>query len=143
MSAVASTDTAFAFTAVNLDTSGRPLTYQRAIAGPDRALWEAAHVAEIDRLHDTGTMSFFACSTMPRDRRASYMNPQVKIKTRTDETVEYRVRDTYGGNISDYTGPTSADVAHLTTIKLFLNSVVSSDAEWMTVDIKDYYLVPP
>jgi hypothetical protein len=80
---------------------------------------------------------------MLRDRRASYMNPQVKIKTRPEGTLEYRVRDTYGGNISDYTGPTSADVAHLTTIKLFLNSVVSNDDEWMTVDIKAYYLSTP
>jgi hypothetical protein len=40
MSSVAATDTAFGLTSVNLDPSGRPLTYQRATAGPDRALWE-------------------------------------------------------------------------------------------------------
>jgi hypothetical protein len=134
---------AYAMTSVDMDPSGRPLTYTRALKGAEHDRWEEAYAVEIDRLVDTGTTTFGRCSELPRDRKASYMNPQVKIKTREGGEVEYRVRGTYGGNISDYVGPKSADVAHMTTIKLFLNATVSKGAFWMTADIKDYYLGTP
>jgi hypothetical protein len=44
----------------------------------------------------------------------------------------------------DYTGVVTANTADLTTIKVLLNSVVSDkDSEWMTLDIKDFYLNTP
>lgn len=134
----------YALSAVDMDDLGRPLTFNRAKRGPEADQWIQGLCTEIDRLHATGTMSFDRPSSKPADRKASYMNPQVKKKPpQPNGYVEYRVRCTYGGNISDYTGPKSADVAHMTTVKLHLNSVVSTNSRWMTLDIKDYYLGTP
>ena len=61
----------------------------------------------------------------------------------SDGTIEYRVRGTYGGNITDYIGPTAAQTADMVSIKLLLNAAVSESAKFMTIDIKDFYLGTP
>jgi hypothetical protein len=43
----------------------------------------------------------------------------------------------------DYPGPVAAATADMPTIKILLNAVVSEQAQWMTIDIKDYYLGTP
>ena len=75
----------------------------------------------------------------PAYRSASYYNPQVKIKVK-DGIPQYRTRGTIGGDRIDYDGEVHAWTANITTIKLLLNAVVSEDANWMTADIKDFYL---
>ncbi len=79
---------------------------------------------------------------MPMDRKAAYYNPQLKIKVKSDGTV-YRVRGTIGGDQIIYPGVTTAYTAHLETIRLLLNAVVSENALFMTADIKDFYLGTP
>mmetsp|Transcript_17729 Transcript_17729/g.47158 ORF Transcript_17729/g.47158 Transcript_17729/m.47158 type:complete len:83 (-) Transcript_17729:1260-1508(-) len=51
-----------------------------------------------------------------------------------------RVRGCYGGNVNDYTGPTSAWTASIQTVKILLNAVISENANWPTFDLKDFYL---
>ena len=77
----------------------------------------------------------------PRDRKATYYNPQPERKIKNGELIR-RVRGTLGGNQGDpYLGEKSAYVADLITIKLLLNLVVSTpSAKFMTMDIKDFYL---
>ena len=120
-----------------------PTRYDAALRGPDRDIWETAACTEIDRLIESGTGRFIHMSDKPADRKASYYNPQIRVKHKEDGTTEYRVRGTYGGDQSDYTGPVSAATAALPTIKLLLNAVASEDASWMTIDIKDFYLGTP
>eukprot|EP01035_Chromulina_nebulosa_P069560 gene69560-biopygen40829 len=55
----------------------------------------------------------------------------------------YRIRGTAGGDRINYDGPTKANTAALSTVKILLQSVVSDDADWMTLDIKDFYLMTP
>ena len=130
----------FACTAKDLDYSGTLLTYSNAIKGPEKANWLNAHSEEFIRLIDeSGTMKFIAASAVPSDRRPARYNPQTKKKFKNGATV-YRVRGTYDGSMSDYTGDKTAWVADLTTIKLFLNAAVSEDAEVICADIKDFYL---
>jgi hypothetical protein len=52
----------------------------------------------------------------------------------------YRIRGTAGGDRINYDGSTKANTAALSTVKLLLQSVVSDNANFMTLDIKDFYL---
>ncbi len=53
----------------------------------------------------------------------------------------YQTRLTVGGDRINYTGDCGTPTANLLTIKLLLNSVVSTPgARFMTIDIKDFYL---
>jgi hypothetical protein len=132
-----------AHTAVSLDATGTPITYNTCINGPDKAIWERAHIEEFIRLIETTqTMRFISNSDLPAGRKATYYNPQVRIKHK-DSGIEYRVRGTCGGDRVDYPGAVSSQTAAMTTIKLLLNAVVSEDAEWLTADIKDFYLGTP
>jgi hypothetical protein len=100
-----------------------------------------AAAEEFDRLIDeTATMKFIPWNTKPSGRKVSYYNPQVRIKTNPDGTLLYRVRGTYGGDVSDYHGPTAAQTADMTSIKILWNATVSEEANFMSIDIKDFYL---
>jgi hypothetical protein len=71
----------------------------------------------------------------------SYLSTAVKIKLKPDGTREFRVRNTFGGDRSDYSGPTKADAGDIETFKLLANAVVSDPhSRMMTLDIKDFYL---
>jgi hypothetical protein len=49
-----------------------------------------------------------------------------------------------GGNLVNYPGDCRTPTADLLTVKLLLNSVIStSNAKFMTLDLKDFYLVTP
>jgi hypothetical protein len=128
------------YTAVDLDAEGEPLTYRSAKRGPDSKLWEIAETEELDRLlTETSTMRFIHHHEKPKDRKASYYNPQVRTKVK-DNILVRRVRGTIGGDRIDYPGDKAASTADVITLKLLLNAVVSEDAEWLTADIKDFYL---
>ena len=121
--------------------AGSAVSYKSACKGPDAKLWLKAANEEFDRLvNETQTMKFIPWSQKPKDRKASYYNPQVRVKVKSNGIKEYRVRGTYGGDISDYVGPTSAQTADMPSTKILLNDVVSDDADFMTIDIKDFYL---
>ena len=136
---------ALAHTALNLAQDGSPLTYSKAKAGPDSALWLQAEAEEFDRLFPSQTMQPIHYHAQPANRRCdtTYFNPQTKQKTTTAGDTTYRIRGTAGGDRINYTGPTSAQTAAMPVVKLFLHSVVSEHKNWMTIDIKDYYLGTP
>ena len=131
-----------ACTALDLNEDGTPLTSNSALKGPDKAIWEKAHGEEIIRLIDSKTGRFIHRHDMPADRKAAYYNPQLKIKIKNG-VLQYRVRGTIGGDQVHYPGETTAYTAHLETIRLLLNAVVSEHASFLTADIKDFYLGTP
>ena len=48
---------------------------------------------------------------------------------------------TIGGNILDYEGNNKAPIADLTTMKLLLNSMLSTiGSKFMTIDVNNFYL---
>ena len=63
--------------------------------------------------------------------------------TDANDDVLRRVRGTIGGDRINYPGSVSARTADMEVVKLLLNSVVSTGAHWMTIDIVDYYLGTP
>ena len=122
------------------DSSNKPLTFKATKTASDSALWQIEESNELLRLLEkTGTMMWMDPASKPSDRVASYYNPQVKVKIK-DGVLQRRVRGTYGGNITDYTGDRSALTADMQTFKLLCNAVVSEGADFMTADISDYYL---
>ena len=131
-----------AYTALDLNEDGTRLTSASALKGPDKLLWEKAHGEEIVRLIESKTGRFIHRHEMPADRTAAYYNPQLKTKMKADG-LQRRVRGTIGGDKVHYPGDTAAYNAHLETIRVMLNAVVSEDAEFCTADIKDYYLGTP
>ena len=124
-----------AFTAHDLNADGTK-------RGPEKDKWMVAHGEEIIRLVESGTGVFIDRLDMPRDRKAAYYNPQLKIKVKNG-VATYRVRGTIGGDQVQYPGVTTAYTAALETIRILLNAVVSEDAEFLTADIRDFYLGTP
>jgi hypothetical protein len=67
-----------ACTAVSLDENGKPLTYARALPGPDGTLWMEAIIKEFDRVIDKAeSMQFIPADAKPADR---FDNAHVRIK---------------------------------------------------------------
>jgi hypothetical protein len=130
---------------LNVNSDGSPLTYRTATHGPESADWHAAEAAEIDRLLDTTTMHAIHLHQQPSDRRGdtTYYNPKPKEKYDDEMNKVYRIRGTAGGDRINYDGPTKANTAALSTVKILLQSVVSDNANFMTLDIKDFYLMTP
>ena len=111
---------------------------------PERDIWIACNDAELRRLITvTKTMSAIPYADMPKDRKASYYNPQCTEKPKL-EGLRRRVRDTIGGDQIDYAGDVTAFTASLPDFKILLKPFVSTaGARFMTVDIIDYYLQTP
>ena len=130
---------------LNVNPDGSPLTFQTAIRGIERPNWKMAEDTEISRLLDTATMHPIQLHQQPVDRRGdtTYYNPKPKEKYDDDMNKVYRIRGTAGGDRINYDGPTKANTAALSAVKILLQSVVSDDANFMTLDIKDFYLLTP
>jgi hypothetical protein len=81
----------------------------------------------------------------PSDRRGdtTYYNPKPKEKYDDEMNKVYRICGSDGGDRINYDGPTKANTAALSTVKLLLQSIVSDNANFMTLDINDFYLMPP
>jgi hypothetical protein len=57
---------------------------------------------------------------------------------------KYRTRVTMGGNLVSFPGECGTPTADLLTVNLLLNSIISTtNAKFMTLDIKDSYLMTP
>ena len=88
------------------------------------------------------TIHFIDQSEMPEGRKATYLN--IMASYRPQKAEKERVRFTVGGDRIDYKGKVSTPNAELTTVKLLLNSTISTkDAKFMTYDLKDFYLETP
>jgi hypothetical protein len=123
-----------------VESTGRTLNFRMAMNSTEKEQWIKANDEEFQRFKDTGTMNFIQKSSIPKNRTVAYYNPQVKVKS-VDGTNTYRVRGTIGGDKVDYPGLVAANTADLKTIKLLINSVISTpSAKFMTIDIKDFYL---
>jgi hypothetical protein len=128
---------------LNLSADGRPLKYASAKANDNQGNWERAEVEELVRLvKTTETLQAIHRNDVPADRRkdVTYYNPQVKEKIDGNGNKVYRIRGTAGGDRISYPNDVTAHVADLDAVKMLIHSVASDGAEWMTADIKDYYL---
>ena len=121
-------------------SDSQPLRYNRLIMkGSDAEHWREASAEEFDRfLSTTATMHFIRPSDKPAYRLASYYKPQCLIKNGTDK----RVRETYGGDRTDYIGAVTTNTASMETVMVLLNATLSEpNARFTTADIKDFFLM--
>ena len=92
----------------------------------------------------TNTMFFINKSEVPADCWRDITYGRVVVNYRPEKDDPYRTRLTVGGDRVNYPGDCGTPTVNLLTVKLLLNSVVSTlNAKFMTIDIKDFYLNTP
>ena len=138
----------FAGTAGSSDIDGGALRYRRLTkpSHPEHAIWWAASDREfIKCIEERKTFCPIHEHEKPPARIASYLNMQCKKKfTDVSDPTKFdaRVRATYGGNVTDYSGERSAQASGMTDFKILLNKTVSmSDRKFVTADATDFYLI--
>jgi hypothetical protein len=142
--------------AVIHDTTGQAMNYRFLSAGPDRELWLRSMANDLGRLaqgigqdrpvdqrvEGTNTIFFIAPTAVPKGRQVTYCKQEATIRPTKAET--HRVRNCAGGDRLDFPGPTSTQTASLTTIKILLNSTISTaGARFSAFDIKNFYYGTP
>jgi hypothetical protein len=94
---------------------------------------------EITRLYKTNTIWFIRRSNIPKGQHVTYGSFVVDIKDHKEE--KERTRLTVGGDQIEYPGDKSTRTAGLTTAKILINSVISTqDAKFLVIDINNFYL---
>jgi Reverse transcriptase (RNA-dependent DNA polymerase) len=140
-----------ALAAINPDT-GAAAEYMELINCSDKEHWIRGAAKEFGRLAQgctsqnmpTGsdTIRFVDIKTLPPGLKATYARIVSSYRPTKDDP--YRIRLTVGGDRVEYEGDVSTKSADLATVKLLLNSVISTrNARFATIDIKDFYLNTP
>ena len=139
--------------AVLNEETGELMEYRHLIANPKyRERWGKAYGKEIGRLAQgipgevdgTDTIVFIARGEVPEDRWRDVTYGRICANYRPEKDDPYRIRLTVGGNLINYQGDCGTPTADMLSVKLLLNSVVSTkDAKFMTIDIKNFYLNTP
>lgn len=136
--------------ALNPDTK-ELADYKELRQSSDGTYWQNSCSDEIGRLAQgrlptmptgTDTMRFIPRSAIPEGRAVTYL--RIVCDDRPQKADPRRVRFTVGGDRVDYPFDVSTKTAALVTVKILLNSVISTNgARFMTIDIKDFYLNTP
>jgi hypothetical protein len=127
------------------------MTYRELITYPlTKSDWELSSANEFGhlaqgvggRIKGTNTIRFIDHAKLPKDRSSTY--PRFVCELRPQKSEVNRTRLTLGGNLIHYPGDVSMRMAELETLKILLNSVISTrDATFISVDIKNFYLNTP
>jgi hypothetical protein len=133
--------------------TGDLLEYRHLIRRPHyQEVWGNAFGKEVGRLaqgmpgvvEGTDTIDFIHKHEVPADRFKDCTYSRIVASYRPEKEDPNRVRITVGGNRINYPGDVSTPTADLLTVKLLLNSVISTKgAKFMTLDIKNFYLMTP
>ena len=135
--------------AFNPDT-GQLAEYPELSRSSDGPKWIDSMTDEFGRLcqgHQnmptgTDTMFFIPYSKVPRHKKPTYVRTVAAY--RPEKVNPRRIRITAGGDRIIYDGNVSTKTADLATVKIHLNSIISTqNARHMTGDLKDFYLGTP
>jgi hypothetical protein len=93
----------------------------------------------------TNTILFIKKNKVPQDRAKDVTYGLITTLIRPEKLDEpNRTRLVAGGDRVHYPGDAGTPTANLLTVKLLLNSIISTpNANFMTMDIKDFYLNTP
>ena len=92
----------------------------------------------------TNTMFFIKQNEIPRDRQRDVTYARIVCNYRDQKKEKERTRITMGGDRINCHFDRGTPTAELLTIKLLLNSVISTPgAKFMTIDISNFYLKTP
>jgi len=142
-----------ALAAVLNEETGELMEYRHLLANPKyRTTWSKAYGKEIGRLaqgipgevEGTNTITFIDKSHIPQNRWRDVTYGRIVASFRPEKEDPNRIRLTVGGNRINFTGDCGTPTADMLTVKLLLNSIISTKgARFMTIDIKDFYLNTP
>jgi hypothetical protein len=130
---------------LNQRADGKKFNFKSESTGPRGGYWRLADREEYMRLFDSSTLHPIHRKNIPNGETITYYNKQLREKLPID-LVEYRVRGTYGGNRSNYTGPVSNNTAEYPVVKILLNATLSDrihkdkNTRFATADMTDFYL---
>ena len=132
-------------------TTGELEEYRHLIKGEKAQEWLRGNSKEIARLcqgrkdgtyQGTNTIVFKHPRDIPPNTKPTYL--RVVAAYRPAKQDPYRIRWTVGGNRITYDGCKYTPNAELTTVKLLLNSIISTpNNKFMSLDLKDFYLNTP
>lgn len=140
--------------AVMDDETGEMLEYRHLLKRPKyKDTWSKAFGNEIGRLaqgmpgrvEGTNTFFFIPYDKVPSDRKKDVTYARICCNVRPEKVNEpNRCRITVGGDRINYPFEVATPTADLLTVKLLLNSVISTEgARFCSVDIKNFYLCTP
>jgi hypothetical protein len=126
--------------------TGDLLEYRHLMKHPKyKDVWTKSFGTEIRRLATTTETIFFVQrENIPDNRKGDETYARIVCTYRKGKKDKYRTRITMGGNLVNYPGDCGTPTADLLTVKLLLNSIISTpNAKFMTLDLKDFYLMTP
>jgi hypothetical protein len=92
----------------------------------------------------TNSIFFIPYDAVPVERRKDVTYARICADHRPEKSDPNRIRITLGGNLVNYPGDVGTRTADLLTVKLLLNSVISTPgAKFMSLDISNFYLMAP
>ncbi len=128
------------------DETGNLLEYHHLMKHPMyKDVWTKSFRTEIRHLTTTTETIFFVKKDkIPDDRKGNESYARVVCVYCNGNKDKSRTRITMGGNLVNYPGDCGTPTANLLTVKLVLNSIISTpNAKFMTLDLKDFYLMTP
>ncbi len=135
----------FAFAVLDGET-GNLLEYRHLLKHPKyKDIWSKLFGTEIQRLATTTkTIAFMSKDMIPQNRCNDITYGRIVCNYRSKKKDPYCTRITMGGNLINYPDDCGTPTANLLTVKIMFNSVISMpNAKFMTIDIKDFYLITP
>jgi hypothetical protein len=129
--------------AVICPETGKSLKHQELITKLKyKVQWMRSTANEIYRLYNSNTIRFIRRAEIPKGGKVTYGSFVVDIKDHKEE--KERTRLTVGGDQIEYPGDKSTRTAGLTTAKILINSVISTQgAKFLVIDINNFYLNTP
>ena len=92
----------------------------------------------------TETIFFISKTDIPHDHGGNVTYGRIVCIYREGKKDKYCTRITMGGNLINYPDDCGTPTADLLTVKLLLNSIISTpNAKFMSINIKDFYSCTP
>jgi hypothetical protein len=126
------------------DKTGNLLKYQHLLKHPKyKEDWSKLFGKEIWCLATTTkTIAFMEKQQIPQARRKDITYGRIVSVYCSEKKDPYCMRITMGRNLVNCPDNCGTPTADLLTIKLMFNSIISTpNAKFMTIDIKDFYLI--
>lgn len=132
------------------EETGKLLEYQHLSKHPRyRQVWQHSIANEFGRLEQgirdikgTDTIFFICKSKVPKHKKISY--DRIVSEIHPQKAEKERTRLTVGGDRFDYDIPVTTETADITTVKVLVNSTISTPgARFCCFDIKNFYLGTP
>ena len=129
----------------------KPLTYCGLMKTENKKIWEMALANKLGRLMQgvgtpitKGTKTLFSVKQKNLQAGCKAAYAKIVVGIRPQKKEKHRARLVVGGNRVDYPNEVSTKTVDLDTTKMFLNLIISTpNAQFMTMDIKDFYLDTP